>query len=175
MPQGAVDPLTRLVLVNELPYDGGDTSMLVIAPNRGTFDQFETVLTGAGILQVLAGLGLEQKPVQLSFPKTKLTSAVELRKSLESLGMRAAFDNADFSGISTVAPMVISAVYHQTFLDIDEGGTEAAAATGVVSVTTSEGPPLDYVTMNVNRPYVIAIVDRQTKTLLFLGRIVDPG
>lgn len=158
----------------ELPYDGGEVSMLVIAPTKGSFAAFESSLTGGRVLDVLAGL--RTKPVQLSFPKAKLDAAFSLRKPLESLGMKAAFlDDADFSGIATSEPLQISAVLHQTFLAIDENGTEAAAATAAaVGGRTSAPEPVEVVKMSVDRPYVIAIVDRQTKALLFLGRILQP-
>jgi serpin B len=89
--------------------------------------------------------------------------------------MKAAFGGGDFSGISTSYQLALGGVFHQTSLDLDEGGTEAAAATGVdVDLETSDPPPVQFVPMTVDRPYVIAIVDRATKTLLFMGRIVDP-
>jgi serpin B len=158
----------------ELPYDGGDTSMLVIAPTAGTFTSFESSLTGAKVLDVMAGL--QPHSVQLSFPKAKLTGAYELNEPLESLGMKTAFsDLADFSGISAAETLKVSAVIHQTFLDVDEDGTEAAAATAVSFEDTAAAIPETPVVMNVDRPYLLAIVDRQTKTLVFVGRILDPS
>lgn len=157
----------------ELPYDGGDTALLVIAPTTGSFASFDAALTGAKVLDVLEGL--RSTPVELSFPKAKLTGSYPLKAPLESLGMKAAFDGGDFSGISTSDRLAIGGVFHQTSLDLDEGGTEAAAATGVeVGLVSSESLPVHFVPMTVDRPYVIAIVDRATKTLLFMGRIVDP-
>jgi serpin B len=157
----------------ELPYDGGDTSLLVIAPTTGSFASFDAALTGGKVLDVLAGL--TSTPVELSFPKAKLTGSYPLKAPLESLGVKAAFDGGDFSGISTSDQLAIGGVFHQTSLDLDEGGTEAAAATGVdIGLDTSLPPPVHFVPMTVDRPYVIAIVDRATKTLLFMGRIVDP-
>jgi serpin B len=184
--QGAEKPVTMMRAVMsaahtqdaafdaiELPYDGGEASMLVIAPTKGTFAAFESSLTGAKVLDVLAGL--REKPVQLSLPKSKLNVATDLMAPLKSLGMKAAFyDGADFTGIAH-DDLAISGVFHQTFLQVDEGGTEAAAATAVVvSKASSAGNPIEYVNMTVDRPYVVAIVDRQTKTLLFLGRILEP-
>jgi serpin B len=156
----------------ELPYGGELTSMLVIAPTKGSFETYESALTGARILDVLGGL--RGKDVILSFPKTKLSAGFELSKPLESLGMKSAFGGADFSGVTESEPLSISAVVHRTFLAVDEQGTEAAAATGVDEVETSAEVPLPTVTMTVDRPYIIAIVDRSTKTILFLGRILEP-
>ena len=157
----------------ELPYDGGETSMLVIAPTKGTFAAFEGSLTGGKVLDVLAGL--EEKPIRLSFPKAKLDGRFDLIQPLRAMGMKAAFDSsADFSGISATEKLVIGGVIHQTFLDIDEGGTEAAAATAIEFKDTAYHEPPKFLPMNVDRPYLVAIVDRQTKTLLFMGRILDP-
>jgi serpin B len=157
----------------ELPYDGGDTSLLVIAPTTGSFASFDAALTGGKVLDVLAGL--TTTPVALALPKSKLAGSYPLKAPLASLGMKAAFGGGDFSGISTSYQLALGGVFHQTSLDLDEGGTEAAAATGVdVDLETSDPPPVQFVPMTVDRPYVIAIVDRATKTLLFMGRIVDP-
>ena len=155
----------------EMPYDGGDTSMLVIAPTKGTFASFESSMTGGRILDVLAGLSPQQ--VVLSLPKVKLDANYRLGDSLNSLGMKSAFGpDADFTGISSTQGLFITKVLHKTFLAIDENGTEAAAATAVIGGLSSLPPKA--IEMNVDRPYIVAIVDRQTKTLLFFGRIVEP-
>ncbi|MBX3187371.1 MAG: serpin family protein [Labilithrix sp.] len=157
----------------EMPYDGGETSLLVIAPDKGTFATFESTLTGGKVLDVLAGL--KSQPVQLALPKAKLEVSFALNGPLESMGMKRAFEPgaADFTGISRGESLSIKAVLHKTFLAIDEKGTEAAAATAVIGGTTSA--PVDQpIVVNVDRPYLIAIVDRQTKTLLFVGRILEP-
>ena len=86
--------------------------------------------------------------------------------------MKRAFDGADFSGISTTAGLVVDDVLHKTFLALDENGTEAAAATAVVIKEMSA--PVDPVKMTVDQPFITAIVDRQTKTLVFLGRVLEP-
>jgi serpin B len=155
----------------EMTYDGNELSMLVIAPTKGTFATFESTLSGGKVLDILAGL--ESKPVNLSFPKLKLDGAFGLKESLKALGMEKAFTGAaDFSGMSTTESLAIQDVVHKTFLEIDEKGTEAAAATAVIVVEESASPPP--VEMNVDRPFITAIVDRQTKTLVFLGRILEP-
>lgn len=223
LPQGSVDPDTRLVLVNavyfkaawatkfardataeasftkidgskvpvsmmsapptprpyvrgagyeavELPYDGDELSMLVIAPT-GPFSDFEASLTGENLLDVLAGL--ERREVQLSLPKLKLESNFALKAPLQALGMKQAFErSADFSGISTAEKLRVADVLHKTFLHVDEDGTEAAASTAVTVVNTSA--PLDVVTMKVDRPFFLAIVDRATKSFVFFGRVLEP-
>ncbi|HVH41871.1 MAG TPA: serpin family protein [Labilithrix sp.] len=156
----------------EMPYDGNELSMLVIAPTAGTFATFESALTGAKVLDILAGL--QSKEVRLHFPKLKVEASYGLTEPLKSLGMQQAFGpGADFSGMSVAESFNVKDVLHKTFLELDENGTEAAAATAVVGEVTSApvDPPVE---MRVDRPFFTAIVDRQTKTLVFVGRIVDP-
>ena len=100
-----------------------------------------------------------------------------MNDSLKALGMAQAFDPnvADFSGLAQVPGQnaYIQAVYHKTFLRIDEKGTEAAAATGVTVGITAE-PVLDF-QMTLNRPFLCAIQDQKTGMILFLGTIVHPS
>lgn len=153
-----------------LPYDGGELSLLVVVPDAGTYAAFETGLTGPKMLDVFASL--QTSLVNLSFPKLKLESALRLRSPLEALGMKKAFTDGDFSGISATTPLVIDEVVHQTFLALDEKGTEAAAATAVVARETSA--PTEVVNLDVNRPFIMGVIDHKTKTLVFLGRVLEP-
>lgn len=156
----------------ELPYDGGELSMMAIAPDSGTFGTFEASLTGRKVLDIFAAMA--ERTVIVGFPKVKLDAAFDLTAPLAGLGMETAFSpgTADFSGIAD-DHLYMKGVLHKTFLELDENGTEAAAATAVIAGTTSapQDPP---VTVTFDRPYLIAIVDRATKTLVFFGRIVDP-
>lgn len=155
----------------EMPYVGDELSMLVVVPT-GSFADFEASLTGEKVLDILGRL--QPREVDLGFPKLKVESAMSLKAPLQSLGMNQAFDrSADFSGMSTAEKLRISDVLHKTFLQIDEKGTEAAAATAVTVVLTSL--PTDVITMKVDRPFFVAIVDRATKTLVFFGRILEPA
>ncbi|MBX3200501.1 MAG: serpin family protein [Labilithrix sp.] len=158
----------------EIDYDGGEMAMLVVAPTTGSFATFEASLTGAKMLDVLAGLEAQQ--VRLSLPKFKLESGSSLKAPLESLGMKRAFqdDQADLTGISTAAPLVVKDVIHKTFVEIDENGTEAAAATAVIVGEPTSAPVDEPAVMTVDRPFVVAIVDRATKNLVFVGRILEP-
>src|SRR5208282_1336701 len=107
-------------------------------------------------------------------PKFKVECSAELKKPLESLGMKAAFDasRADFSGI---APHLhISAAIQKTFVEVNEEGTEAAAVTGVAVTTTALTLPSQPFQMVVDRPFLFLIEDRPTRTILFLGVVSDP-
>jgi serpin B len=164
------EPLVEYEAV-ELPYVGDELSMLVIAPTTGTFATFESSLTGGKVLDILAGL--EPQQVNLAFPKLKLEGTFGLKQPLQALGMEKAFTNAaDFSGMSTAERLKVEDVVHKTFVAIDENGTEAAAATAVIAVPTSLPPPP--IEVNIDRPFIMAIMDRPTKTVVFLGRILEP-
>jgi serpin B len=91
------------------------------------------------------------------------------------MGMTAAFsaEKADFSGITGNRYLFIQDVIHKAFVSVDEAGTEAAAATAVVA--PSEPPLLPPVAVNVNRPFIFLIRDIETGTILFLGRVLNPG
>jgi serpin B len=104
---------------------------------------------------------------------------LNLNGALISLGMKSAFKpSADFSGMSKTEDLFIDKVLHKTFLELNESGTEAAAATAVIMnapISAEVGPPPPPpVKLTVDRPFITAIVDRQTKTLVFLGRILEP-
>ncbi len=155
----------------ELAYVGGKLSMLVILPDD--LAAFEAALDDTTLARIVDGL--TQRDVTLGLPKFGAESKLELRPVLEALGMPTAFtDRADFSGISTETRLEISAVIHQANIDVDESGTEAAAATAVVLRAVSAGPG-EPVTMTVDRPFLFALRDLETGAVLFLGRIADPS
>ena len=116
--------------------------------------------------------GLENKMVELSMPKFKFESPIGLNQILSDLGMPSAFNDADFSGISATMNLVITDVLHKAFVDVNEKGTEAAAATAVIIGETSV--PMADVKVDVNRPFLFLIRDRQTDAIIFIGRVVDP-
>ena len=151
--------------------DNVELAMLVIVPTAGTFAAFEASLTGDKVLDILAALHTVE--VNLHFPKLKLDNGFRLKEPLMSLGINQAFSEgaANFSGISTTERLSVSNVLHKTFLEVDESGTEAAAATAAIVINVSAHTPIE---MKVDRPFITAIVDRPTKTLLFLGRILEP-
>jgi serpin B len=107
-------------------------------------------------------------------PRFKLEYDVELKKALSALGMSIAFDanKATFDELST-ASTKIDQVKHKTFVEVNEEGTEAAAATSIGMVTTA-APTSNPFQMNVDRPFFVAIRDHRTGTVLFMGTIVDP-
>src|SRR5690606_6310998 len=113
----------------ELPYIDGSLAMVVIVPDEGTFADFEAAFDAEQLADVLAAL--EPSQVALRFPKFEFRMKARLADALKELGMPIAFeDAADFSGIGPDGDdLAISEVIHETFIAVDEHGTEAAAAT----------------------------------------------
>jgi serpin B len=154
----------------ELPYVGGKLAMLVIVPDD--LAAFTSDLDAQAFGEINGAL--ETRRVVLGLPKFSAESRAELGPALAALGMPTAFTAAaDFSGITTEERLLISAVIHQANIDVDEKGTEAAAATAVVMRATAA--PGDSVTMTVDRPFLFALRDTETGAILFLGRINDPS
>ncbi len=154
----------------EIPYIGGSLAMTVIVPDD--LATFEQALT-AERLASIAG-ALVETPVSLTLPSFSIETKAELADVLAALGMPSAFDDrADFSGITTAERLQISDVIHQANIDVDEKGTEAAAATAVVMRAT--GIPVEPVTVRVDRPFLFAVRDVPTGAILFLGRVGDPS
>jgi serpin B len=115
--------------------------------------------------------------VDLFMPKFSIETKAGLETALADLGMPLAFDPAaaDFSGINPTEPLFISKVIHQANIDVDEKGTEAAAATAV-GVDTGGGPSaLELVTVRLDRPFLFLLRDVETGAVLFMGRVVDPS
>ncbi|HLC23332.1 MAG TPA: serpin family protein [Dehalococcoidia bacterium] len=155
----------------ELPYDGEELSMLILAPGAGQFDAFEKALT-AGALEGIIG-ALATKRVALTMPKFEFESSFGLKKPLATMGMGVAFTtDADFSGIDGKRDLLIQDVLHKAFVSVDEAGTEAAAATAVIIGTTSMPPPP--VELTLDRPFIFLIRDIPTGTTIFVGRVLNP-
>ena len=167
--------------VLELPYKGGDASMLVILPDRkdGLAD-LEKSLTGAKLEGWKTALAMQTVAVSLPRFEVSPTPSMSLGEDLKSLGMPDAFDRdkADFTGIANPVDrkerLKIDKVFHKAFVKVDEKGTEAAAATAVVMAKGGGPPPAPPLEFNADHPFVFAIVDKATGLVLFLGRVADP-
>ena len=161
--------------VLDLPYAGKRVSMTVILPTKPDgLAAVEKELTGDALGAMLKRLRRE-RVVRVHLPKFKAEKAFELSGPLQALGMKAAFGAADFSGMSTAESLSISAVLHKAFVDVNEEGTEAAAATAIVfarPVSLKPRPQPKH--FRADRPFLYLIRDHQTGTVLFLGRLSDP-
>jgi serpin B len=158
----------------ELPYGEGDFSMLLVLPNRDIpIASFIDSLTVEFWNELVAGLVSGSGHVFL--PRFTTTCDLKLSGVLADLGMGVAFQpaNADFSGISRQADLCLGEVIHKTYVAVDEEGTEAAAVTGVTVRLTSINP--NEFTITFDRPFLFAIREQSTGSLLFLGRVMDPS
>ncbi|MFW6103153.1 MAG: serpin family protein [Chloroflexota bacterium] len=157
----------------ELPYDGGELSMVVLVPAAGKFEDFEESLDFSVVQAAIDGLS--GKRVVLTMPKFGMETSFSLKDALSTLGMRIAFepDTADFSGMDGTKDLYITEAVHKAFVEVDEAGTEAAAATAVVVGATSA--PTEPVEFTIDRPFVFLIRDIQTDSILFLGRVTNPA
>ncbi len=162
--------LARLV---ELPYSGGGTSMVVVLP-RSTdgLAKLEDALTAGRLEEWISALKIRR--VALSLPRFRVERGFLLNDALSSLGMRRAFGDADFSGMVPGGGVFISEVLHKAFVDVNENGTEAAAATAVIMMRASAETPEAPVAFRADHPFLFLIRDRTTGSILFIGRVVDP-
>ncbi|MEM9489301.1 MAG: serpin family protein, partial [Myxococcota bacterium] len=153
-----------------LPYDGDELDMVMIVPEQGNFAAFEAGFDTSTVAEIFAGLGPSEYGA-LSMPKFEFRYKADLVEMFKALGMTDAFDSrADFSGMDGSRNLSITAIVHEAFVKVNEAGTEAAAATGVVVGETSA--PLPFV---VDRPFIFLIRDVATGTVIFLGRVTDPS
>lgn len=159
----------------ELPYAGGGVGLVVVLPAEGAFESFERSLDPGRLETFIKRL--EPVSAAITLPRFTDESQIGLKRTLSALGMASAFDanEADFSGMvdseNADAP-AIDDVVHKTHIAVDEEGTEASAATGV---TMPVSAPTREFELTVDRPFLYAIRERTTGTVLFLGRVVDAG
>lgn len=154
----------------ELPYLGEQVTMGLMVPDAERFEEVEAAIDGPFLDEAIGGLGAAQ--VTLAMPKFSFRNAYDLVPPMMELGMIDAFGGADFSAMSTAADLVITGIFHQAFVEVNEEGTEAAAATAVVVGETSVPPTF---TVSVDRPFLFWIRDVPTGAMLFTGRVVDPS
>ncbi|MFC2026622.1 serpin family protein [Chloroflexota bacterium] len=156
----------------ELSYDTKELSMVIILPEEGNFDAFEGSLDAGLVDEIISDI--ENTSVILTMPRFEFESEFSLKEVLETMGMTNAFifGMADFSDITDEESLFIGDVVHKAFVSVDEEGTEAAAAS-VVVVAGGISPEQPEVT--VDQPFIFLIRDIQTGTVLFVGRVVNPG
>jgi serpin B len=157
----------------EMPYKGKELAMVVLLPKKTDgLAEFEKTLS-AGNLKDWVGK-LRPTKVQVAMPKFKMTQRFSLKKALSAMGMPLAFsDRSDFSGMDGSRNLYLSEVFHKAFVDVNEEGTEAAAATGVVVKfrSAAKTSPPRFI---ADHPFVFLIRDVRSGSVLFLGRVTDP-
>jgi serpin B len=156
-----------------LPYHGNFEMQILLPSSSVGLSDLEKRLNKQELLK--ARTSAEMKLVHVFLPRFRVTQSFSLKKVLSAMGMGEAFgSNADFSGMITKneSKLYLSGVYHKAFVKVDEKGTEAAAASGVVVGSRSIGPR--YHRFVVDRPFIFIIRDLQTGVFLFMGRISNP-
>jgi serpin B len=158
----------------ELPYAGDNISMVVLLPRepnglKGVEDRLNEQTLDRWLAQA------RDQKVAVFLPKFKLAAQFSLAKPLGEMGMTDAFSSrADFSGMDGKRDLFISAVVHKAFVDVNEEGTEAAAATGVVMRSMAVMMPRPTPVFRADHPFIFLIRDAHSGSILFLGRLVDP-
>jgi serpin B len=149
-------------------------AMAVVLPD-GPLSRMVSQFTADGGLEPLLA-DVRPTRLELSMPRFRATAEFSLQPVLERLGIVQAFDcaNADFSGMTTAERLFVSAVLHQAYIDVDEYGTEAAAATAVIMTTLSMPAP-PQLAVTVDRPFLFAITDTDNGEPLFLGQVANPA
>lgn len=157
-----------------LPYGKENMSMKVFLPNENvSLKEFEELLSLEQWQELQSSFYKLEGTILL--PKFSLEYEVELKETLEDLGMTSAFKNANFSKmVEENSNLAITSVKQKTFIDVNEEGTEAAAVTSVVMGETAMEPIDKPFYMEVNRPFFIAIVDETSGAILFMGSISNP-
>jgi serpin B len=165
-----------------LPYSGNELQFLVLVPDQvNGLRALESKLTADTLTQCAR---LEVRDVDLELPKFKFEPpTIALSDKLKALGMKSAFDvppgSSNFDKIAPRKPndyLLISEVFHKTFIAVDEKGTEAAAATAVATLAAAamRSPPPPPIPVKVDRPFLYAIQHVPSGACLFIGRVTDP-
>jgi serpin B len=159
----------------ELPYVNNEVSMVVVLPRKvDGLSQVEKSMDAKWLADLPGRLGPRQ--VQVALPRFKMRAEFELSKVLASMGMPLAFGpKADFSGMSTEEKLVIDAVIHQAYVDVNEEGTEAAAATAVTMRALAVHNPQPPVIFRADHPFAFMIRDVRSGAILFMGKVMNPA
>jgi serpin B len=168
----------------EMPYKGirvfgslEHISMIIILPEKK--DGIEDIgisLTTEKIENYLEKLNhIWERELNVIFPKFKIETEYKLNKTLYTLGMISAFsDGANFSGIAVDPPRYISQIIHKAFVEVNEKGTEAAAVTVIRMLGAGMVPIVEPTEFRADHPFIFLLVDSNTRTILFIGRILNP-
>ena len=161
----------------ELPYSGNDLSMVIFLPKEiDGLANLEKDFTSDNVSRWISELSqTNTAEVLVSIPLFKITGEFMLSDTLSIMGMPHAFQEADFSGMTGKDDLRISNVIHKAFVDVNEEGTEAAAATAVIIGVTSVAPRMTPIPeFRANHPFIFMIEDNTTGEILFMGKVMDP-
>ncbi|XP_067253598.1 leukocyte elastase inhibitor-like isoform X6 [Chanodichthys erythropterus] len=162
--------------VLELPYVGKNLSMLIILPNEMEDDttglqKLEKALTYEKLMEWTKPSNMRQQEVRVSLPRFKMEEKYDMKSLLISMGMEDVFDTqkVNLSGMSSNNDLVLTKVIHKAFVEVNEEGTEAAAATGAIVAVRSLGPMF-----NADHPFLFFIRHNPSNAILFYGRFCSP-
>ena len=172
---------TEELQILEIPYETGELSMLILLPRDKTEESLKSLEESLTIDSVnLWKKSLrEQKMDDVFIPKFTFKRDYDLKKVLRGMGMPLAFDpsgqekDAGFSGINKEVPLYVDEVYHKAFVDVNEEGTEAAAASGIVMKELSA--TLNPLVFKADHPFIFLIQERTTGYILFMGKVANPA
>jgi serpin B len=154
----------------EIPYEGGELSMLVVVPAAGRYEQIEARLGGDLIAEIDATA--KNASVELWLPRFDSDATLDLRDAIEGgLGVEGLFGVPGWDGIAP--DITLEQAVHAADISVDENGTVAAAATGLGF--EESGPPVPEITVRADRPFLYLIRHRTTGAVLFVGRVLDPS
>jgi serine protease inhibitor len=167
----------------ELPYKGNELSMVVILPRvAGGLDALEKSIVFRNRLALIGKI--RQRTVDVFLPRFRMDTSYNISQTLRSMGMIRAFnapgspDVAEFGGMSESREIFISAILHKAFVEVNEQGTEAAAATAAFAAESAVPEPVEMIPFvpifRADHPFLFLIRDRTTGCILFLGRVTDP-
>jgi len=163
---------TNELQILELPYDGNELSMIILLPKGDDLKAVEGSLNSEKLSEWKKLLRNEKVNVYL--PKFKFETKYSMAQDLEDMGMSIAFGgDADFSGMTGEKDLFIGEVIHQAFVDVNEEGTEAAAATAVAGHRGISTPKQTKI-FKVDHPFIFIIQDNETGNIIFIGRVSDP-
>ncbi len=162
----------------EMPYSGGELSMLFLLPKNNNLEKLESLLSTKKLSEWKKDL--EEQRVKVYIPKFKLETKYLMVNNLKAMGMPIAFsDLADFSGMTGGKDLKIDEAIHQAFIEVNEEGTEAAAATVItlMPISTFTGPQKEpkIPIFRADRPFIFLIQQKITGKILFIGRVVNPN
>nr|XP_010959724.2 serpin B3-like [Camelus bactrianus] len=162
------------VKILEIPYKGAELSMMLLLPNEvDGLQKLEDKLTAEKLLEWTSSQNMRKSQVHLHLPRFKVEERCDLKAILVALGVVDAFSSqdADLSGITGKHRLVVSEAVHKSFVEVNEEGTEAAAATGISTGITS-APRYEH--FHCDHPFLFFIRHNKTNSILFLGRVSSP-
>jgi serpin B len=158
----------------QLPYKDEELSMYIMLPKKNDITSLESTLDQVYLNDLKDKIGT--KWVDLYLPKFKFEQKYKLKDELSSMGMQTAFGgDADFSGITSDDDLYIAKVIHQSFVEVNEEGTEAAAATAVLIEEGGGSPSPKPIEFRADHPFIFTIEHKDTGQILFMGKVENPS